>query len=82
MKFFINLSTRTKLIVGFGIIWLMLATIVVLAYRGNAENTESERVLHDVHFQSALALSELRAQSEFQPGADVGNDVKHQEIGL
>lgn len=34
MKWFLNLSTRNKLMCGFGLIVLLLALVVIVAYQG------------------------------------------------
>ena len=34
MKWFVNLSTRNKLVCGFGLMVLFLASVVIVAYRG------------------------------------------------
>ena len=65
MRWFIDLSTRAKMILCFGLMWLMLATIIVVAYGDIAAITRSARELHDVHYSIALALVELRANLNF-----------------
>src|SRR5665811_2163062 len=66
MKWFINLSTRTKLILGFGAMWLLLGVVIVTAYVGITEVTQSEQELHDIHFADALNLRQLRADQNYQ----------------
>jgi PAS domain S-box-containing protein len=66
MKGFVNLSTRKKLFIGFGLIWLLFLVAILIAYRGIREITESEKELHDVHFQIALDLKQLRSHQNHQ----------------
>jgi methyl-accepting chemotaxis protein len=68
MKYFINLSTRAKLVFGFGLMWLLLAFVILIAYRGITGITQSEKKLNDVHFQIALELRELRSHQNFNRG--------------
>jgi methyl-accepting chemotaxis protein len=69
MKYFINLSTRAKLLFSFGLIWLLLLIVVFVAYRGLQNVTQSEKDLYDVHFQIALDLRELRSHQNFNRAA-------------
>ena len=68
MKWFINLSTRAKLILGFGAMWLLLAIVIVAAYLSIAGITQSEKELGDVHFKIALDLRQLRSDQNFNRG--------------
>lgn len=61
MKTFKNLTARAKLFISFGIIWLLLFVVILIAYRGIHEITTSEQELHDIHFQIALDLKQLRS---------------------
>jgi methyl-accepting chemotaxis protein len=61
MKYFTNLSTRTKLLLSFGLIWLMLLVVIIAAYRGIQDITQSEKELHDVQFTIDNVLGDLRA---------------------
>jgi methyl-accepting chemotaxis protein len=61
MKYFTNLSTRTKLLLSFGLIWLMLLVVIIAAYRGIQDITQSEKELHDVQFTIDNVLGNLRA---------------------
>ncbi len=65
MKRFVNLSTRIKLMCGFGMMWLLLAVVVLIAYRGMTGITQSEQTLHNLHFTEALELQQLRAHQNF-----------------
>ncbi|MFH0735984.1 MAG: methyl-accepting chemotaxis protein [bacterium] len=61
MKYFLNLSTRAKLIISFGLIWVLFVVVIVIAYSGLLEITRSEKELNDIHFQTSLNLNQLRS---------------------
>jgi nitrogen fixation/metabolism regulation signal transduction histidine kinase len=66
MKRFINnLSTNAKLILSFGILLVLLAVVIVMAYRGITNVTQSEVRLRDVHSKEAVQLQALRADMNF-----------------
>jgi len=60
-----NLSTRVKLLLSFGIIWLMLLVVILIAYRGFQDIIKSENALHKVNFRIALELKELKSNIIF-----------------
>jgi len=60
MRFFNNLSTRTKLILGFGLLWLLLAIVIVIANFVIIDVTNSEKELNTVHLRSVLMTEKLR----------------------
>ncbi len=60
-----NLSTRAKLILSFGAMWLLLAVVIGAAYVSLARITQSERKLHDLYFTEALELRQLRSHQNF-----------------
>jgi methyl-accepting chemotaxis protein len=64
-RFINNLSTRAKLILGFGAIWLLLAVVVVTAYVSLARLTQSEKDLYNLYFTEALGLQQLRSSQNF-----------------
>jgi len=66
MKRFNNLSTRTKLMIAMGAAWLLMAVVILIAYRGLTEITRSEKEMHDVHFQTALDSIQLRSNQNYQ----------------
>jgi methyl-accepting chemotaxis protein len=68
MKWFINLTTRAKLIFGFGIIWILLAVVIIIAYISFIEITGSEKDLYDIHFTDALDLQQLRSHQNYNRG--------------
>ena len=65
MNRFINLSTRFKLVLGFGIIWLLLAIVIVIAYRDITEMAQSGQEMHDLQFTAALELTQVRSNANF-----------------
>lgn len=69
MKYFNNISTRAKLLFSFGLIWLMFLVVIVISYLGLRDITQSEKELHDVNFQIALELRELRSHQNFNRAA-------------
>jgi len=69
MKYFVNLSMRVKLIYSFGLIWLMFLVIIIVAYRGIQQVTQSEKNLYDNHFEMAINMLQLRANQNFNRAA-------------
>jgi methyl-accepting chemotaxis protein len=68
MKWFINLSTRAKLALGFGGMWLLLAIVIIIAYISFSEITKSERNLYNLHVTIALDLMQLRSSQNYNRG--------------
>ena len=69
MKYFINLSTRAKLLFSFGLIWTLFLAVIVIAYINLQSTTQSEKELYNVHFQIALELRELRSHQNYNRAA-------------
>jgi len=65
MNWFINLSTRFKLVLGFGIIWLLLAVVIVIAYRDITKIARSGQEMHNLQFTAAQELIELRSNQNY-----------------
>jgi methyl-accepting chemotaxis protein len=65
MKWFANLSTKGKLIFGFGFMWLMLAFVALEAYGAIEGMTRSARDMHDLHYVASLDLVEFRANMNY-----------------
>ena len=59
MKYLINLSTRAKLLFSFGLIWIMFFVVIVIAYIGLQNITQSEKKLLDIQVQVTLDLKDL-----------------------
>jgi methyl-accepting chemotaxis protein len=61
MNWFLNLTTRKKLFLGFGLMVLLLVIVFVTAYNGVAQIQESQIGLFKVDFTAATELLEMRA---------------------
>jgi methyl-accepting chemotaxis protein len=61
MKWFLNLTTRNKLFLGFGLMIVFLATVIVTAYQGIAAIQAAQQKLYQEEFANAQDLMELRA---------------------
>ncbi|MEW5913982.1 MAG: methyl-accepting chemotaxis protein [Thermodesulfobacteriota bacterium] len=61
MAWFNKLSTRAKLLIGFGAMWLLLAAVIAVAYWNMASLAQSEKEIHDVGLVKVLNLQKLRA---------------------
>ncbi len=59
MKNFTNLSTRSKLLLSFGLIMVMFLAVVIIAYNSIQNVTKSEKELYDIHFTTAVQVSDL-----------------------
>ena len=62
MKWFLDLTTRSKLFVGFGMLIVFLATVIATAYMGIAAIQASQKRLYQQDFANALDLMSLRAE--------------------
>jgi methyl-accepting chemotaxis protein len=66
MKHFINnLSTRSKLIVSFAIILVLLAVVIVTAYVSITSIAQSELELYNVYSREAIQLQLLRSHQNY-----------------
>jgi len=79
VKRFNELSTRFKLIIGLGVLWLMLAVVIIIAYVGiHPHRTIGERSARQSlrrRRQSAAA----HVPPELYPGAGPGDDGGHRQ---
>ena len=64
MKRFIDLSTRGKLFVSFGLMIVLLAIILVTAYRYLTKIQSSQRAIYEVEFANAADLKDVRFYQE------------------
>ncbi len=64
MKWFIDLSTRGKLFVSFGLMIVLLAIILVTAYRYLTKIQSSQRTIYEVEFANAADLKDVRFYQE------------------
>ena len=62
MKWFLNLTTRNKLFLGFGLMIACLAIVIVTAYRGIATIQDSQKRLYQEDFANAQELIKLLAE--------------------
>ncbi len=60
MEWFLNLSTRTKLVAGFGVIVLFLLWVLILAYSGITSVRRSQSELFNDDFLEVRDLAEFR----------------------
>ena len=60
MKWFINLSTRAKLFLSFGLMIIFLLIVTLAAYTSIQAIWESQKTLAEKDFADALELVELR----------------------
>ena len=68
MIWFSNLSTRAKLLLGFGVMWLLLVMVIVLAYGDITSLAESEKEMQDVSLAKVLMLQQLRSDMNYNRG--------------
>src|SRR3972149_1182821 len=61
MKWFLDLTTRAKLFVGFGAIILLLVLVVLAAYSGISGIERSQKNLFEVEFDTAVRIKDVRA---------------------
>ena len=61
MNWFLNLTTRNKLFLGFGLMIIFLVTVIATAYRGIATVQASQHSLYQKEFANAVDLLNLRA---------------------
>lgn len=66
MKWFVNLSTRNKLLCGFGLIVLFLAVVVIVAYQGINSIQEVYKKLISEEIEVVANLREFRANMNRQ----------------
>jgi len=61
MKWFLNLTMRVKLFVGFGLMILILTFVIVTAYRAIAGMQESQKNMYRLDFANAVDLKDIRS---------------------
>ncbi|MDP1683002.1 MAG: methyl-accepting chemotaxis protein [Burkholderiales bacterium] len=62
MQWFLDLTTRSKLFVGFGLMIVLLAAVIATAYQGITAIQASQKSLYREDFANALDLMALRAE--------------------
>ncbi|MFA6108988.1 MAG: methyl-accepting chemotaxis protein [Candidatus Latescibacterota bacterium] len=60
-KWFLNLTTRTKLFAGFGLMIVLLVAVIAATYTGITAIQASEKGLYEHEFAEAVALKDIRA---------------------
>lgn len=63
MNLFLNLTTRNKLFIGFGLMILLLACVIATAYRSIAAMQASQEMLYNRDFANAVNLLEFRTMN-------------------
>ena len=66
MNWFVNLSTRNKLLCGFGLIVLLLAAVIIVAYQGITSVQEGYKALLKEEIEVVANLIEFRANMNRQ----------------
>lgn len=61
MEWFLSLATRVKLFLGFGLMMILLAAVVVTAYTGITAIQASQKRLYHEEFANAVELKEVRS---------------------
>jgi len=61
MKWFLNLSTRNKLFLGFGLMIVFLAIVIATAYRGIATIQASQNSLYQKEFANTVDLMTIKS---------------------
>jgi len=61
MNWFLDLTTRTKLFVSFGVMIVLLAVVMITAYRGITAIETSQKNLYAQEFANAVDLKDIRA---------------------
>src|SRR5437016_910157 len=66
MKWFLSLSTGVKLLLGFGLLMILLATVIVTSYSAIRSMQESEKTLFEKDFATTVSLVEFRSDMNRQ----------------
>ncbi len=61
MKWLLDLTTRAKLFLGFGLIIIFLAAVIATAYTGITAMRESQKALYAQDFTNAIDLKDVRS---------------------
>jgi methyl-accepting chemotaxis protein len=61
MKWFIDLNTRSKLFFAFGLLFVILLAVILVAYNGFTDVQKSQGDMYRLDFQNAVRLIELKA---------------------
>ncbi len=66
MNWFKNLKTRSKLLLGFGLILVLLGVVIAVAYEGMANLDQSQRRLVEEHLRASLDMMRIRSHQNHQ----------------
>lgn len=66
MNWFLNISTRAKLFVGFGAMIVLLAVVVTTAFQGIREIERAQKSLFEGAFADAVAIKDIRGNQNGQ----------------
>jgi methyl-accepting chemotaxis protein len=89
MQWFLNLTTRAKLFLAFGLMLLLLASVMVTAYLDIRAIQESQKSLYEEEFTTAVDLKDIRSNQNAIHAASLamllvtqrsGQEALHQEI--
>src|SRR3989337_1297727 len=61
MKWFLNLSTRAKLFMSFGVMIVLIATVIFTAYAAITAMLASQKNLYSLDFTTAVDLKDIRS---------------------
>jgi DNA-binding TFAR19-related protein (PDSD5 family) len=64
MRWFLDLSMRTKLLVGYGLLVVFIAVVTITAYLGMAALQASQRSLYEHEYIIAVDLEDLRSNQD------------------
>ena len=60
MKWFKNLKTRSKLVIGFGLLLVIIVIVIAVAYVGMSNLDQTQRRLVEEDFRVALDMMKIR----------------------
>lgn len=63
MKWFLNISTRNKLLAGFFLIIILLTAVLLTAYKAITDINSNQKILLETEFPMSLAVANLRADT-------------------
>lgn len=61
MNWFLNLSTRTKLFCGFGVMIIAIAVVIIIAQTGMSDSLNSQKTIYEKDFTIVENLLEMRS---------------------
>ena len=61
MKYFENILIRSKLLLSFGILWILFLVILVIAYININSVTKLANELHDINFEISFKATQIRS---------------------